>query len=65
MRTGSRKLALLIVVFAFILTSYAIHEKMEGVAIAIGTAWVGGGVALYTNKQYQERKRAEIESEKQ
>lgn len=61
MPQGSRKLAWYIAFATTALVTLSILEGMEGAASAIFTAGIGSAAALYSNKQYQERKRLEIE----
>ena len=52
-----------LIVLAFFLTCVAIVSKMETAAIAFWSATVPSAVALYANKQYQDRKIIEAEHE--
>ena len=60
MPIGSRRLSWYIAITTTGLTILAILHGMEGAASALFTAGTGSAVGIYANKQYQERKNAEI-----
>lgn len=61
--SGSKKLAKWLVGIATALTGFAIYQGLEGVAISIWTTGIPAAIGLYANKQYQDRKWAEIKKD--
>lgn len=56
----SKVMAWSILSITTILTAYSISKELEGVATAIWSTGVPSAVGLYINKQFQDRKWAEI-----
>ena len=62
MRTsGSKKFAWTVLFLATMLSGTALYLKQEGAAMAFWSTGVPSAVALYANKQHQDRKKLEIE----
>jgi len=60
MKSNSKKLAYLLVGVTSILTSFAIYKSLEGIGTAIWSTGIPSAIALYANKQFQDRKWGEI-----
>lgn len=56
----SKRFAIAIFVAGVTISMYAIYKELAQVAIAIGPSFTGSAVALYMNKQFQDRKKLEI-----
>lgn len=61
-RNQSKKIAKVILGATILLVGFSIYMKLEGAATGIWATGVPSAVALYMNKQYQDRKWGEIES---
>jgi hypothetical protein len=56
----SKRFAVGIFVAGVIISMYSVYKELAQVAIAIGPSFTGSAVALYINKQFQDRKKLEI-----
>lgn len=56
----SKKFAWTILGIGSLLTGISLSLRMEGAAVAIWSTAVTSAVAMYANKQYQERKKIEV-----
>lgn len=61
--SNSKKMSWVLLVITTLLTTYAIYNKLEGIAVAIWSTGVPSAVGLYINKQYQLRKEKEIRND--
>ena len=57
----SKLMAWVLIFLAFFLSLYSLKKEIEGAAISFWSVTVPVAVALYANKQYQDRKIIEIE----
>jgi hypothetical protein len=57
----SKKFAWTLLAITSILTALAIVYELEGVAVGVWASGIPSAAALYSNKQYQDRKKLEIE----
>lgn len=64
-KNKSKKFAMILVGITAILTFYALHQKLESASGLIFGAGVPSAIALYMNKQHQDRKWGELEQLKQ
>lgn len=62
-RNRSKLLTWVIVGITTLLSGYAIYSKLEGAAVAFWSTGIPSAIALYANKQYQDRKWGELNKE--
>ena len=61
-RNQSKHIAKILLGATIALTGFSIYMKLESIGAAIWATGIPSAVALYMNKQYQDRKWGEIES---